>query len=263
RSAAWRCSKTARRTSACAGPPRHAAWNSPPSESCPATRGCIRTCWVIDVLRLVRAHNLVVAAAGVLAGGWIALGTFATPKLLVFAAVAGVGFGAAGNAMNDIWDAAADRVNRSPAERPFAARRLSRVTADLCVVGGILLGLWVARCGAHRCSAGRGVRAREPRAALRGSVPRRLLCPRPVRPGHRAARREPAHHGKNGAEQLVAQRSDDRRHRVAGRGEGGMTLWQGVVLGLVQGLTEFLPVSSSGHLAGARALIGLRPDDET
>jgi len=43
---------------------------------------------VIDVLRLIRAHNLLVAAAGVLAGGWIALGALATPKLLLFAAVA-------------------------------------------------------------------------------------------------------------------------------------------------------------------------------
>lgn len=37
-----------------------------------------------------------------------------------------------------------------------------------------------------------------------------------------------------------------------------MTLWQGVVLGLVQGLTEFLPVSSSGHLVVVEALTGLQ-----
>ena len=36
-----------------------------------------------------------------------------------------------------------------------------------------------------------------------------------------------------------------------------MTWWQGILLGLVQGLTEFLPVSSSGHLAIGRELLGV------
>ncbi len=35
-----------------------------------------------------------------------------------------------------------------------------------------------------------------------------------------------------------------------------MTLWQAAILGLVQGATEFLPVSSSGHLVIVPALLG-------
>lgn len=39
-----------------------------------------------------------------------------------------------------------------------------------------------------------------------------------------------------------------------------MNWWQALILGLVQGLTEFLPVSSSGHLMIFRELVGADPD---
>jgi len=102
-----------------------------------------------DVLRLLRAHNLLVAAIGVVAGGWIALGEVATPKVLVFAAVAAVGFGAAGNALNDLWDVAADRVNHAAeaggkGRRPLASGRLTRSTAEFWVFAGALVGLMAA-----------------------------------------------------------------------------------------------------------------------
>lgn len=37
-----------------------------------------------------------------------------------------------------------------------------------------------------------------------------------------------------------------------------MNLWQGMLLGLVQGMTEFLPVSSSGHLRVLEVVTGVR-----
>ena len=42
-----------------------------------------------------------------------------------------------------------------------------------------------------------------------------------------------------------------------------MTLIDGILLGIVQGLTEFLPISSSGHLVIVQALIGIeKPGNE-
>ena len=42
-----------------------------------------------------------------------------------------------------------------------------------------------------------------------------------------------------------------------------MTWWEAILLGLIQGLTEFLPVSSSGHLVLGQYLLGLEADDVT
>jgi 4-hydroxybenzoate polyprenyltransferase len=95
---------------------------------------------VSPVLRLIRAPNLLIAAAGVFAGGWIALQAIAVPKELLFASLSGMALGAVGNTWNDIRDVAADRVNR-PATRPLVAGTVSRGTADLVLFVGTLLGL--------------------------------------------------------------------------------------------------------------------------
>src|SRR2546423_6818732 len=88
-------------TRGCARRPPGGRSTSPPIASCRATSNCTRTCSVLDVLRLVRAPNLLLAALGVLAGGWIALGSLTTPRVLWFASPAAVGVGAAGHTPHD------------------------------------------------------------------------------------------------------------------------------------------------------------------
>jgi len=39
-----------------------------------------------------------------------------------------------------------------------------------------------------------------------------------------------------------------------------LTIWKSILLGIIQGLTEFLPISSSGHLAIAEKLFHLTPN---
>ena len=92
-------------------------------------------------LRLVRAPNLLIAAGGVLAGGWIALGAVQLPKLLGFATLSGLALGAAGNAWNDICDSRADTLNRSPERRPLTSGGIGRGSADLIVFLGGFVGV--------------------------------------------------------------------------------------------------------------------------
>ncbi|GHJ44653.1 undecaprenyl-diphosphatase 1 [Catellatospora sp. TT07R-123] len=40
-----------------------------------------------------------------------------------------------------------------------------------------------------------------------------------------------------------------------------ITIWQAIVLGIVEGITEFLPISSTGHLTITEKLMGLPIDD--
>jgi geranylgeranylglycerol-phosphate geranylgeranyltransferase len=94
---------------------------------------------VRELARLARAPNLVLAAAGVVTGGWIALERLALPTALAWAALSGAALGAAGNAINDLLDLTADRRNRP--ERPLPAGRVDRGTAELVVFAGGLVGL--------------------------------------------------------------------------------------------------------------------------
>jgi undecaprenyl-diphosphatase len=48
--------------------------------------------------------------------------------------------------------------------------------------------------------------------------------------------------------------------RSGGRSEASMNIWQTVLLGIIEGLTEFIPVSSTGHLLLTEHFLGIKPD---
>jgi geranylgeranylglycerol-phosphate geranylgeranyltransferase len=102
-----------------------------------------------EVARLVRAPNLGIAACGVVAGGWIALGAVAFPDALLWAALAAVGLGAAGNVVNDLFDVPADVANRR-SDRPLATAAVGTRTALAAAATGAVLGLGSAALAGQR-----------------------------------------------------------------------------------------------------------------
>ncbi len=101
----------------------------------------------LSALALVRPRNLLLAAAGVAVGGFLALGRVAFPAALLWAMASALGLGGAGNAANDVFDLEADRVNRPL--RPLVTGALSREAA-IGVAGvaggfGLFAAWWVSR----------------------------------------------------------------------------------------------------------------------
>lgn len=105
---------------------------------------------------------------------------------------------------------------------------------------------------------------REPRAgsaAQPGGVadPRRALQRRdePARGDHPRHPREYADFLVGVATLLVVFAAASLARANEGEGGGALTIGAAILLGIVQGITEFLPISSDGHLALGQILLGI------
>ena len=97
-----------------------------------------------DLAALVRLPNLLLSAAGVAIGGFLAMGTVTFPPMLRLAMLSAVGLGAAGNVANDLADRDIDGINRPG--RPIPSGSVSPNAAILIgglAGGGALLLAWM------------------------------------------------------------------------------------------------------------------------
>lgn len=103
----------------------------------------------------------------------------------------------------------------------------------------------------HAADAARARGVCEPRDALQ----QRHESARRSEPGHRS---EYAVFVTMLASVLTLVGAASIAHAAEAPAEGGITVAMAVLLGVIQGITEFLPISSDGHLALGQAVLGLK-----